>query len=113
MPAGAGQHISALWMANFVRGRSGSQTRLRLASALAFAAGERRLDAGEGLADPRTLVFARLQAAGPHQPVGVGIPGAVREVVSEHCCRGLRLAGNAKRKVSLGETHQRLLDVPG
>src|SRR5947208_2985372 len=99
MAAGAGQHISALWMANLLFEHDRSEDRnpyLGIVSrdrTLAFAAGERRLNVGEGPADPRAFVLGRLQATRPHQPVGVGIPGTVREVVPEHCCRGLRLAG--------------------
>src|SRR5258706_15132815 len=42
----------------------------------------------EGLADPGALVFLRFQAARLHQPIGVLLPGAVREIVPEHGGRG-------------------------
>src|SRR5215212_1903634 len=89
MPAGAGQHISALWMANLLFEHDRSEPRnpyLRIVPrnrALALAAGERRLDVREGAADPRAFVLGRLQATRPHQPVGVGIPGTVRELLAD------------------------------
>src|SRR5262249_60290650 len=67
----------------------------------------------ECLADPGTLVLARLQALRLHQGIGVLVPAAVREVVAEHGGGGLRLGDNAERQVSLGQPQQRFLDVAG
>src|SRR5690242_10664740 len=45
----------------------------------------------ECLADPGALVLVRLEPAALHQPVGFLVPLAVREIVTEHRRRGLRL----------------------
>src|SRR6187402_507469 len=65
----------------------------------------------EGAADPGALIFARLQAARTHQPVGVLVPAAFREIVPQDCGRSLRLLHDAERHIALREPHQRLLDV--
>src|SRR5262249_5626851 len=62
-------------------------------------------------ADPGALGLARLEPAGFHQPIGVRVPRAVREIVAQHCGGSLRLVDDAERHIDLGEPHQRLLAV--
>src|SRR5262249_56273477 len=49
-----------------------------------------RIDRAERLADPRPLVFGRLGTTGPHEAVGVLVPGAVRQIVPDHPSPPLR-----------------------
>src|SRR6188474_2337538 len=87
------------------------QTPLWMAMASTLAAGERRLHSREGAADPGALVLGRLEAAGLHQPVGVLVPAAVREIVAEHSRGGLRLLRDAERHIGLSEPEQRFFHV--
>src|SRR5271165_1326987 len=65
----------------------------------------------ECLADPGTLVLARLQTPRLHQSIGVLVPAAVWKIVTQHRGRSLRLVYDAQRHVGLGEPHERFLDM--
>src|SRR5215468_3850177 len=66
----------------------------------------------ERAADPGALVLARLEPAPLHQFIRILVPGAVGKVMAEHRCRSLRFARNAERHVDLGQSVERLFDVP-
>src|SRR5262249_8447385 len=70
------------------------------------------LEAFHCLAQPRALVFARLEAVGLQQIIGVLVPGTVREVVPEHGRRRLGLAGDAEGEIGLRQPLQGFLDLP-
>src|SRR5579862_9608464 len=63
----------------------------------------------ERLADPGFLVLVRLAAGGFDELIGVLVPGAVREIVTEHRGGGLRLVDDAERNIGFGEPLQRFL----
>src|SRR5215471_1338685 len=65
----------------------------------------------ERLTDPMALVLVGLKTLRLHQGIGVLVPTAVREIVAQHRCRGLRFLHNAERHVGFGKPQQRFLDV--
>ena len=65
----------------------------------------------EYLGNPGALVLVRLQAPALQQIIGVVIPVAVREIVSEHGGGRLRLVGDPEPEIGLGQPIESLFGV--